>query len=187
MQKARRHPEGLRPLVGVRFQVLFTPLLGVLFTFPSRYWFTIGLSGVFSLTRWCWLIQPGFLRSRPTQDTTTLYALTCTGFSPSLIGLPMPFQFICKQFLWSYNPHIAVTIWVWAIPRSLATTCGITVVFSSCGYLDVSVPRVRLTPKRNNTSSMCWVAPFGYLRINSYLPIPAAFRSLSRPSSPLRA
>lgn len=23
MQKARRHPEGLRPLVGVRFQVLF--------------------------------------------------------------------------------------------------------------------------------------------------------------------
>ena len=31
------------------------------------------------------------------------------------------------------------------------------------------------------------VAPFGYLRINSYLRIPAAFRSLSRPSSPLRA
>ena len=29
-----------------------------------------------------------------------------------------------------------------------------------------------------------WVAPFGYLRINSYLPIPAVFRSLSRPSSP---
>ena len=32
-----------------------------------------------------------------------------------------------------------------------------------------------------------WVAPFGYLRINSYLPIPADYRSLSRPSSPLRA
>jgi hypothetical protein len=29
-----------------------------------------------------------------------------------------------------------------------------------------------------------WVGPFGYLRINSYLPIPADFRSLSRPSSP---
>ena len=28
------------------------------------------------------------------------------------------------------------------------------------------------------------VAPFGYPRIKSYLPIPAAFRSLSRPSSP---
>jgi hypothetical protein len=32
-----------------------------------------------------------------------------------------------------------------------------------------------------------WVVPFGYPRINSYLPIPTAFRSLSRPSSPLRA
>ena len=31
---------------------------------------------------------------------------------------------------------------VWTNPRSLATTCGITVVFFSCGYLDVSVPHV---------------------------------------------
>ena len=40
---------------------------------------------------------------------------------------------------------------------------------------------------RNNAASRHWVVPFGYLRINSYVPIPAAFRSLSRPSSPLRA
>ena len=66
MQKARRHPEGLRPLAGAWFQVLFTPLLGVLFTFPLRYWFTIGLLGVFSLGGWCRRIQTGFLRSRPT-------------------------------------------------------------------------------------------------------------------------
>ena len=33
---------------------------------------------------------------------------------------------------------------VWAVPRSLATTCGITFVFFSYGYLDVSVPHVRL-------------------------------------------
>ena len=32
----------LHLFVGVRFQVYFTPLVGVLFTFPSRYWFTIG-------------------------------------------------------------------------------------------------------------------------------------------------
>ena len=31
------------------------------------------------------------------------------------------------------------------------------------------------------------VAPFGHLRINGHLPLPAAFRSLSRPSSPPRA
>ena len=40
---------------------------------------------------------------------------------------------------------------------------------------------------RCNMSSTCWVAPFGYLRIKLYVPIPATFRSLSRPSSPLRA
>ncbi|KIS04702.1 hypothetical protein N594_01555 [Streptococcus equi subsp. zooepidemicus Sz16] len=33
---------GLELLVGTRFQVLFHSPPGVLFTFPSRYWFTIG-------------------------------------------------------------------------------------------------------------------------------------------------
>ena len=42
MQKARRHPFprrgiGLRQLVGIWFQVLLTPLIGVLFIFRSRY------------------------------------------------------------------------------------------------------------------------------------------------------
>ena len=35
-------PLALRLFVSLRFQVLFTPLTGVLFTFPSRYLFTIG-------------------------------------------------------------------------------------------------------------------------------------------------
>jgi hypothetical protein len=41
--------------------------------------------------------------------------------------------------------------------------------------------------KRGTKSSIWWVAPFGYLRIAVYLQLPVAFRSLSRPSSPLRA
>ena len=45
---------------------------------------------------------------------------------------------------WSYNPKIAETTLVWANPRSLATTNGITFVFSSSRYLDVSVPWVYL-------------------------------------------
>ena len=45
---------------------------------------------------------------------------------------------------WSYNPNFAVTKLVWAIPSSLATTSGITFVFFSSGYLDVSVLRVCL-------------------------------------------
>ncbi len=44
----------------------------------------------------------------------------------------------------SYNPGVAVTTPVWAGPISLATTLGITLVFFSYGYLDVSVPHVRL-------------------------------------------
>ena len=186
MQKARRqHTKCLRPLVSTRFQGLFTPLLAVLFTFPSRYWFTIGLLGVFSLAGWCRRIQTGFHLPRPTQDTDTSAKITCTGFSPSTIGLPMPFQFFLLPMSQSYNPNVAVTTLVWASPRSLATTNGITIVFFSSGYLDVSVLRVCLLS--DDWSSTSRVVPFGYLRINSYVPIPAAFRSLSRPSSSLRA
>ena len=43
----------------------------------------------------------------------------------------------------SYNPKVQATL-VWAIPRSLAATDGITIVFFSSRYLDVSVPRVCL-------------------------------------------
>ena len=88
---------------------------------------------------------------------------------------------------WSYNPKIAETILVWAVPRSLATTSGITFVFYSSGYLDVSVLRVCFHINMDDYSSNNRVSPFGYLRINMYVPLPVTFRSLSRPSSPLRA
>jgi hypothetical protein len=187
MQKARRHPDHsrLRPLVSAWFQGLFTPLVGVLFTFPSRYWFTIGLLGVFSLTGWCRQIHAGFLRSRATQDsnqhniasaygTITLYGRLFQNRSAS------PYY----TFRRSYNPIVQYTM-VWAISRSLATTCKITIVFFSCGYLDVSVPRVHSLS--TIPSSTGWVAPFGHLRINARLQLPLAFRSLPRPSSPPRA
>ncbi len=56
----------LELLVDMWFQVLLTPLTGVLFTFPSRYLSTIGRSVVFSLTRWSWQIQTGLHVSRLT-------------------------------------------------------------------------------------------------------------------------
>ena len=46
--------------------------------------------------------------------------------------------------LCSFYPKLAETSLVWAAPISLATTLGITFVFFSSGYLDVSVPRVCL-------------------------------------------
>ena len=41
----------------------------MLFTFPSRYWFTIGLPGVFSLAGWARRIHTGLLVPRATQGT----------------------------------------------------------------------------------------------------------------------
>lgn len=82
----------------------------------------------------------------------------------------------------SYNPALALTNTVWATPISLATTPGITIVLFSYGYLDVSVPHVRLLTDYCAAHSR--VAPFGHLRIYARLQLPAAFRSLPRPSSP---
>jgi hypothetical protein len=66
--------------------------------------------------------------SRPTRGLVS--SLTCTGLSPALAGLSMPFQF-------DLTSH-------WPGPRSLATTSGVSVDVLSSGYLDVSVRRVRL-------------------------------------------
>ena len=81
----------------------------------------------------------------------------------------------------------ALLLTVWPLPLSLATTRGISVDFSSSGYLDVSVPRVpliRLCIHRMIHGSSPCVFPHseicGYC---AHLRLPAAYRSLSRPSS----
>ena len=79
------------------FQGLFHPPLGVLFTFPSRYWFTIGRYLVFSLGGWSPLLPTSLLVARGTQDpaivaSTVLYgALTRSGgaFQHALSGSGM--------------------------------------------------------------------------------------------------
>ena len=67
------------------------------------------------------------------------------------------------------------------LPRSLATTYGISVDFSSSPYLDVSVqavPLIYLCIQYMMTRlSSCRIAPFGNLRIKAYLRLPAAYRS----------
>ena len=77
------------------------------------------------------------------------------------------------------------------LPLSLATTHGISFDVSSSPYLDVSVQAV---PFLHLFDSMQddWilssrVSPFGNPRINGYLLLPEAYRSLSRPSSALSA
>ena len=86
---------------------------------------------------------------------------------------------------WSYNPDPTRRS-VWPVPRSLATTEGISFDFSSSGYLDVSVPLVRSTCVVTRLAARR-VSPFGHRGINACVPLPRAYRSLPRPSSPLCA
>ena len=103
----------------------------MLFTFPSRYSFTIGLTGVFSLTGWSRQIRAGLLVSRVTQDTTRPHLYSYTGLSPSMIELSRTFYSTseCHNVVLQPRGCVATTP-VWALPRSLATTGGIINLFS---------------------------------------------------------
>ena len=80
---------------------------------------------------------------------------------------------------------------VWPLPRSLATTYGISVDFSSSPYLDVSVqavPHLRLFCSTQADGVLLRrVSPFGNSGIKAYVQLPQTYRSLSRPSSALDA
>ena len=147
MQKARRHhAKGEAPTACKRTVSgsISLPYLGFFSPFPHG---TSSLSvsqeylalpdgpGGFIQDYTC----PALLRS-----PLSITSITRTGLSPSMVPLSKGFWFSQHRISWSYNPKIAVTNLVWANPRSLATTNGITFVFSSSGYLDVSVHRVCL-------------------------------------------
>ena len=181
----------LELLVDMRFQVLLTPLTGVLFTFPSRYLFTIGRSVVFSLARWSSRIQTGLHVSRPTwvpRSATVRfrvrdYHALWSAFPGSSANNP-----------WSYRgPATPMSLtWHWfrlIFPGSLATTTGITRCFlflrvlrcftspgllcvhyvfmhESCRFHSRGFPHSDISG-----STFCWQ-------------LPEAFRSHTRPSSP---
>ena len=73
------------------------------------------------------------------------------------------------------------------LPRSLATTNGISFDVSSSPYLDVSVQAVPFLHLFDSMQDL-WafptgVSPFGNPWIKAHLQLPMAYRSLSRPSS----
>ena len=126
----------------------------MLFTFPSRYSFAIGLSGVFSLTGWSRRIRAEFLVLRVTQDTTRLLLTSRTGLSPTMVGLSRPFCSSSGYHDVVLLPRICIATYaVWALPRSLATTRGIIVYFLFLGVLRCfSSPRLPLYPVVKITS-----------------------------------
>ena len=114
---------------------------------------------------------------------------SCTGLSPSIAGL---------------SSAVPLTLQVtYAVRTPERTRSGLgssafarrylrnrSFSFSSSGYLDVSVhrvPSVNLWIQLTVHTLRMWVPPFRYLRISVYVPLPAAFRSLSRLSSALSA
>ena len=133
---------------------------------------------------------------RATQDTDRLKKRVKYGiitlYDATFQMLPLLF---CLAMSQSYNPNFAETKLVWAIPVSLATTSGITFVFFSYGYLDVSVPHVRLPlitecynaivtgcPIRISADRFVFANPRGFSQlITSFI----AFQSLGIPHVPL--
>ena len=78
--------------------------------------------------------------SRSTLDPACSSKTSCTRLSLSSADLPRSFYCLFRYILQSEPRNARIS--VWALPRSLAATCGIDVSFSSSGYLDVSVHRV---------------------------------------------
>ena len=104
MQKARRHPSrGSDRLRAHGFRYCFTPLLGVLFTFPSRYLCAIGLPGVLSLGGWCRLLRTGLLRPRPTQGSGWVGGRSGYG---AVTRYGAPFQAPSPTFASSLSPAL---------------------------------------------------------------------------------
>ena len=83
-------------LVNTGFQVLFHSPPGVLFTFPSQYFSSIGHQVVFRLGGWSPLLPGRFLVSARTLDPAGPASVSLTGLSPSLADLPMSFCYSCR-------------------------------------------------------------------------------------------
>ena len=132
--------------VSIGFQVLFHSPPGVLFTFPSRYYFAIGHLVVFSLGGWAPLLPTGLLVSRGTLVPAMWRPLSSTRLLLPLAALSNAIRLASSNHLCRPATPIVRKPLVWALSISLAATLKIDLSFSSSGYLDVSVHRVPSYP-----------------------------------------
>ena len=143
---------GLPPLVGTWFQVLFTPLVGVLFTVRSLYLCAIGRPGVLSLGGWTPQLHTAFHEHRATlghlstegrrgrlQDCHLLWSAipdrSAGGAFVTPRGPATPrTNFPCRRAPRGAGAGTGNWCGVWAVPRSLAATDGVSVDFLSDRY-----------------------------------------------------
>ena len=159
----------------------------MLFTFPSQYWFAIGLSVVFSLARWFWRIQTGSHVSRLTQDTTR-YSMhfvygAITRYGPTFQTVPLH---MLSPHRGPTTPAAPKRFRFGLSPLRSPLLGGSLFVFFSSRYLDVSVPWVG-TLRRVSCLQQDGLPHSEIRGSQDIMLLPAAYRSLSRPSSPLRA
>ena len=133
-----RHIAGPHPLPSRQFQALFDSLFKVLFIFPSRYLFAIGLSPIFSLGR---NLPPdwGCIPKQPDSPTAPRGA-TGSEHNGALTLSGAPFQgtwarSAAEDASPDYNSNAEGDRFSWwAYPGSLAVTKGILVSFFSSAY-----------------------------------------------------
>ena len=177
------------PVHGFRFY--FTPLAGVLFAFPSRYFCAIGSRLVFSLGSWSTRIRTGFLVPRPTQvPHHGERPASRTGLSPSSAQLSGCFR--CIRFsatprvipMRPYNPGMLR----FGLLRVRSPLLAESLLICFPGLLrwftspSVAPPDYFIHPCGARYPAR--VTPFGNPRIKGHVLLPGAYRSLSRPSSP---
>jgi hypothetical protein len=175
----------------------------VLFTFPSRYWSTIGHRNVFRLGRWSCQLQSGFLVSRPTQgpdpdrDPSFAYGtLTPSGgafqrasaHSNSLSEEPAgpsgpALQPHGDNGCSLSRPH-GLGSSPFARRYSENHVCFLFLRVLRCFSSPGSPRRGYVFTPAMTGHHPGRVPPFGYPGINARLQLPPAFRSLPRPSSP---
>ena len=135
--------------------------------------------------------------SRCTLDTAMSFKFSLTGLSPSLAGFPKTVLLTLKNHLCSPNPTVHAP-WFGLFPfRSpLLWKSMFLSNERTCFFLFLRLLRCFSSPGSlcmamylpcSDWSSSSRVSPFRYLRLNGYLLLPAAFRSLSRLSSALSA
>ena len=127
--------------------------------------------------------------SRGTPDPAAAFRFRVRGFHSLWLAFPKPFFYPLSHLLRSITPDCTQ-------PGLGSFHFARRYFGNRCFFLFLRLLRCFSTPgslpyvmywRMDDRGLLCRVSPFGYLRVNGYLLLTAAFRSLSRPSSALSA
>ena len=168
-------------LVSIRFQILFHSPLGVLFTFPSRYYTLSVTRSYLALGDGPPAFTPDFTCPVLLWNTLGLISVSVTGLLPCFVQLSscvhLPISIPC----WGPNPHLVSELGLGSCNFARHYFRNRCFTFFSSRYLDVSVPWVPLITlfySCYDTSSLQLVR--FRIRTSAGRSSSAAYRSLSQ-------